>query len=90
MTPIMLAAGIILAVLIVAGAARVPNTAVRATGGALAVLVLFVFIALSSIRQVGENELGVVVKNFGRNMPTGQIIATAGEKGPQATILGPG
>ncbi len=90
MTLIMLAIGIFAALAIAASAWRVPNRPFRAAAGAVALLVLFVFVALSSIRLVEEDEIGVIVKNFGPNMPPGQIIALNGEKGPQARILGPG
>ncbi len=90
MTALMLLVGFILAIAIVAASFRVENAGFRATAGAFALGVLFVFVALSSIRHIDENEIGVVVKNFGRNLPPGQIIAVNGEKGPQAQILGPG
>ncbi|MCZ6835494.1 MAG: SPFH domain-containing protein [Planctomycetota bacterium] len=90
MTGIMLLIGIVLAIAIVSLGMRVPNNSVRIGAGVLALGVLFIFISLSSIRLVGENEIGVLVKNFGGNMAPGQIIATDGEKGPQAQILGPG
>lgn len=90
MTGLMLLIGFVLAIVIVSAAWRVPHNAIRAGAGAVALLVLLVFIALSSIRHVGENELGVVVKNWGSNLPTGRIIAVNGEKGPQAEVLGPG
>ena len=90
MTALMLLIGFILAVAIVAASFRVENNAFRGTAGALALSVLFVFVALSSIRHIGQDQIGVVVKNFGRNLPPGAIIAVNGEKGPQAQILGPG
>ena len=61
---------------------------VGAIFAALAVVFLAVFV--SSFRYVGENEVGIVIKNVGISLPSGQIIATQGEKGPQATVLSPG
>jgi regulator of protease activity HflC (stomatin/prohibitin superfamily) len=65
-----------------------------ATGrGALVVLAaslaVFGFIIGSSV-VVGNNETGIVAKQFGDPLPTGQIIARNRERGPQQDILGPG
>ena len=52
---------------------------------------LFTSFTLASFRYVGENSLGVVTKNIGFfELPPGKIIATSGEKGPQAAVLPPG
>ena len=52
---------------------------------------LLLFFSLASFRFVPEDKVGVVVKNaFGASLAPGQIIATRGEKGPQARILPPG
>ena len=54
-------------------------------------MVLFAAFTLASFRYVNENSLGVVTKDIGfTSLPPGKIVATAGEKGPQATILPPG
>ncbi len=96
MNLLLLLVGLILAVVIVAGSSRFPfastrtAAAVKSLAALVAIIVLIVFAALSSIRYIGENEVGVIVKNFGKNMPAGQIISLRGEKGPQARILGPG
>ena len=90
MTILLLGVGIILAVAIIAGVLRVPNNAIRGLGAVAALVVLLVFAALGSVRYVSENEVGVVIKNFGAELPPGRIIAVNGEKGPQASILGPG
>lgn len=56
-----------------------------------AMLVLLVGVIASSFRYVGEQQVGIVVKNaLGPSLPPGKIIATAGEKGPQARVLPPG
>ncbi len=83
--------GLVLAGLIVAGTMKLPGTAVKAAGGVVALLVLLASFALSSFRLVGENEIGVVIKNVGGgSLAPGKIIATEGEMGPQAKILPPG
>jgi len=53
---------------------------------------LFVFgLVIGSSVVVDQNEVGIVHKQFfGKPLPTGQIIARAGEMGPQAEVLGPG
>ena len=47
-------------------------------------------ITISTAIYVEDNQAGVVVIKFGSDLPTGQIIATNGEKGPQAAVLPPG
>ncbi len=84
---------IVLAVLVVAaimfGATKLP--ALGRVAAILSLMVLLLGLVLSSVRYVGENELGVVVKKaFGGALPQGKIIATSGEMGPQAEILSPG
>ncbi len=59
-----------------------------AAGGAVVVVLLAFFMA--SFRYVGENQVGIIIKNVGNSLPAGQIIATDGEKGPQARVLPPG
>ncbi len=56
-----------------------------------AVVVLFVAFTLASFRFVREGQVGIVTKNIGwTSLPPGKIIATNGEKGPQASVLPPG
>jgi uncharacterized membrane protein YqiK len=86
----MLFIGLVVAAAIVALGFQVRQNAVRIGSVVAAIVVLFIFVALSSIRYVGESELGVIVKNFGADLPQGSIIAVDGEKGPQAKILPPG
>lgn len=52
-------------------------------------LLLLGFVLGSSV-VVDNNEVGIIKKQFGKPLPTGQIIARNGEMGPQAEILGPG
>ena len=88
---IFLLAGLILAGLIVASSLQLRSFKLRMAAIGAAVLVLIVFFALASFRHVGENSVGVVSKKIGfRALDPGKIIATNGEKGPQAEILPPG
>ena len=74
---------------IMVGASKMP--ALGRAAGVLCILIIVGAVLLSSVRYVGEGELGVVVKKaFGSPLPPGQIIATSGEMGPQAFILSPG
>ena len=54
MTGIMLLIGVVLAIAIVSGSMRVESKALRASAGVFALVVLFIFTALSSIRYGGE------------------------------------
>lgn len=49
-----------------------------------------VMVFISTAIYVEDNKAGVVTVKFGTDLPTGQIIATNGEKGPQAKVLPPG
>jgi uncharacterized membrane protein YqiK len=83
--------GVIVAFLCVMGAVRVEVKAVRILLAALAVVVLFVAFALSSIRYVGSSQVGIVKKNaLGPTLAPGKILATDGEMGIQADVLAPG
>jgi len=90
-TYLMIVVGIVLAVLIASSIPRLPNNAMKIGAGVGALVVLFIFFTLSSFRYIGPDEVGIVVKNVGtQSLPEGQIVATEGEKGPQAEILAPG
>ncbi len=70
-------------------------TVVLPRAARLAMLVLsallFVFGLITGSSVVVDNdEVGILMKQFGAPLPTGQIIARNGEMGPQAEILGPG
>ncbi|MHC4427869.1 MAG: SPFH domain-containing protein [Planctomycetota bacterium] len=88
--------GLVIAVVIVVGVtkvtANVPGAGgLRIAAGLAGLLVFLSSFAFASVRYVGEDYIGIVVKNVAaRQLPEGQIIATNGEKGPQARILGPG
>jgi len=42
------------------------------------------------LRVIAENQSGLVIKRFGRDLPPGRIIALEGEAGYQARMLAPG
>jgi uncharacterized membrane protein YqiK len=56
--------------------------------GAFVVLLLVVLAA--STRIIREDESGLVIKRYGRPLPSGRIIALNGEAGYQARLLSPG
>jgi regulator of protease activity HflC (stomatin/prohibitin superfamily) len=90
---IVLIFGVILAAAIVFTAFRLPGTGMRERLGGivLAAIVLVVAFAASSIRLVGANEVGIVVKNvLGAKLDSGKIIAAEGQMGIQAEVLSPG
>ncbi len=83
--------GVILCFVILGTIPKIPSNLLRGAAALGAMLVIGIFALASSYRFVGENEVGVVVKNIGfTELPPGQIIAMNGEKGPQAQILPPG
>jgi hypothetical protein len=91
MSTIFLLAGVVLAGTIIAAAAQVRSLQMRIAAGVLAVVVLCAFFTLASFQFVDTNKIGLVTKNIGwKSLPPGQIIATNGEKGPQAEVLPPG
>jgi uncharacterized membrane protein YqiK len=97
MSGMVIVVGLGLAIAIVTMAMRYPAAnpsaaaTLRAAGTIAALLIFAASIVLSSVRYVGENAVGVVVKNaLGPKLPPGKIIATEGEMGPQARILPPG
>ncbi len=47
-------------------------------------------VVFSTTLYVGDKETGIIIVKFGKDLPPGQIIATQGEKGPQARVLPPG
>ncbi|MCH8269874.1 MAG: hypothetical protein IH985_01505 [Planctomycetes bacterium] len=91
MTAIILLVGVIIAVSILATIPRLPSVGTRTAAAIAAVLVLGLAVFASSYRHVGENEVGVVVREaLGPGLAPGKIIATSGEKGVQADTLAPG
>ncbi len=91
MSTIFLLVGVVLAGLIITGAAQLRSLQLRIAAALFATVVLLLFFTLASFRYVGEDSIGIVTKNIGwTSLPPGKIIATEGEKGPQAEILPPG
>jgi uncharacterized membrane protein YqiK len=83
--------GIIVAVMCVMSAFRVPQKSARIALISLGIAVLAVGVVLSSIRYVSATSLGVVKKNaLGASLAPGKILATDGEMGIQADVLAPG
>ena len=94
---VVIVVGLGLAIAIVVAAVKYPAASsraaasLRAGAGVVALLVLAASVVMSSVRYVGGDFAGIVIKNIAvKDLPQGQIIATQGEKGPQAKILGPG
>ncbi len=91
MSGLFLIVGVVLAGMIVGSTLKLQSQQLRIAGLVVALLVLVSFFTLASFRFVGEDQIGIVTKNIGfTSLPPGKIIATGGEKGPQAKILPPG
>ena len=91
MALVIVVVGVILAAAILSALPRVDHKSLRGALVVAAVAVFLICFSLASFRFVGEARLGVVTKTaLGPSLPPGKIIATAGEKGPQARILPPG
>ena len=97
MSGMLIVVGLVLAIGIFTAGLRYPaasasaRAGLRAGAGVVALLILLIFLTLSSFRLIGDNEIGVVIKNVGgASLAPGKIIATDGEMGPQARILPPG
>ncbi|WP_256559586.1 SPFH domain-containing protein [Myxococcus dinghuensis] len=58
--------------------------------GVAVLLGVGVVLVLSGLQVIGENESGLVIKKFGASLPSGQLVALAGEAGYQAELLPPG
>ena len=87
---VIFAIGVLAAIAILAQIRNVRGTTLHVLLGVAALVVVLLFTWISSFRHVSEDDTGVVIKNIGRPLPSGQILATDGEMGPQAEILGPG
>lgn len=83
--------GVVLAVAVILGAAKLPSSAMRSAAALVALLLLLAGLVASSFRFVSNDRVGVIIKNaMGSKLASGRIIATSGEMGPQARILPPG
>ncbi|MEL6288146.1 MAG: SPFH domain-containing protein [Pseudomonadota bacterium] len=76
------------------GAARSFGGAVGAIGktvGALSIVIGIFFLASTSFVSIDADRVGHLKRIYGfSDLPEGRIIATDGQKGPQAEVLGPG
>lgn len=73
------------------GKKHIPYPYIQVVGGSiLAGLVGLALVVFSTTLYVGDKETGIIIVKFGKDLPAGQIIATQGEKGPQARVLPPG
>lgn len=59
-------------------------------GVVVAVVGVLVLLGLSGFVYIRENEVGVVIKRYGKPLPDGRIVALNGEAGYQADSLAPG
>jgi uncharacterized membrane protein YqiK len=68
-----------------------PVTRASATTAAVALILAGggIFVMASAV-NVSSDQTGVVIRTLGGELPAGRIVAVAGEKGPQAKVLGPG
>ena len=58
--------------------------------GSLAGVLALIAVLFSSALVVGDNQGGLIMRNFGPDLPANRVVAANGEKGPQARVLGPG
>ena len=90
-TPVIILVGLALAAAILSLIPKLKNNGAKTGVAVLAMLVLFVFVTISSVRYVPDGQVGIVVKNVGaQSLPEGRVIAVSGEKGAQAEVLMPG
>lgn len=92
MSALFMIVGVVLAGMIIFASFQTPVARqVRFAAWGVAALVLLCFFTLASFRYIGEDVVGVVTRDVGfKSLPPGKIIATEGEKGPQAEVLSPG
>ncbi|MEQ8848350.1 SPFH domain-containing protein [Botrimarina sp.] len=91
MSGIVLLASVVLAAGLLATAWRSGRAELKSAAAFAAVVLVAIGFTFASFRYVAEDRIGLVSKNVGLEaLPPGRIIATGGEKGPQAEILGPG
>ncbi|PCI11046.1 hypothetical protein COB72_01735 [bacterium] len=83
--------GIIVAIMCVSSAFRVPQKSARIALISLGIAVFIVGVVLSSIRYVDASQVGIVTRNaLGPALAPGKILATNDEMGIQADVLAPG
>ncbi len=83
--------GLILAATIAVGSAKLPDAAARTALRIFALAIVVVFTIFSSVRLIGPDEVGIVIKSVGfSRLKGGAYIATSGEQGIQADVMRPG
>jgi hypothetical protein len=88
--PFVMLIGLVLAAAILVGSLRLKSP-LRGAVAALALVVLVLAFLFGSIRHIGADEVGIVVKHIGTaRLSGGSYIATKGEQGIQAQVLAPG
>jgi uncharacterized membrane protein YqiK len=91
LTPMFLVIGVMVAGALLAAMTKVTNTAGRLALAVGALVSLIVFFSAASVRFIGADSVGIVVKNVGsKSLDGSSYIATDGEKGVQADVLSPG
>ncbi|MBT5584344.1 MAG: hypothetical protein HOJ54_10120, partial [Phycisphaerae bacterium] len=73
MAMLLLLIGLVAAVALFGWAFSSPSPSIKVGGAIAALAVLFLFVLFSSVRRVSENEIGIVVKHFGDELPSGTI-----------------
>jgi len=63
---------------------------VTVMAGVAAAVILALFVVQLGLWVIRENQSGLLIKRFGRPLPSGRIIALEGEAGYQARLLSPG
>lgn len=91
MAMVILLVGFAVATMMVVASMKLPERSARGAVMVGAVVVLAAALLLSSVRHVGADEVGIVVKNVGtKSLQGGSYIAVNGEQGIQADVLAPG
>lgn len=91
MGPMLLVIFVVLAMVALAGMFKAESGGARKALALLAVVLLAVGLAVSSVTYVPSDKVGIVNKNaFGSSLKDGKIIAVDGEMGVQADVLPPG
>jgi hypothetical protein len=82
--------GGIIALVVRAASRSAATRATLASAGLVSILLGVMAFVIASAVYVASDQTGVVVRTLGAELPAGHIVAVAGEKGPQAKVLGPG
>lgn len=82
--------GGILAWIVRAASGSPATRASLGSAGLVAIVLGVAAFVIASAVYVSSEQTGVVIRTLGAELPPGHIVAVAGEKGPQAKVLGPG